>query len=508
VAHGQRTSAPVELFRLEEQRVTAEFRPQLEQAAKRTDQASSAWKDFQKQEEPEARSRVAVAKSEAASAQSDYEKAAAELYMFDPGGATLRSWTLPLFMLGLIAIGVGATAFAVNRQPGERRPYIAAACAAAALCALVIGGMILTQPTPGTDVAYANVIARQNPKISLGNGASRSPKAATGTGAPMPPPAMKGDARPMALPAGPLPEPEMKDGPSSPKEAKVDVHEAGVAEKGSIEPKKARLGPQPGSRDKVKNDRLVVQGPRPKPPIVVHPIVEKKALPAPERPAGPDIGGDIPAVVPPAPSSVVREFAHWRDKSLGSERQDFTETVFWHPVLVLGDAGRTVVNSQLSEDVARYQVMVAGHTVDGRIGAVPQTIEARKPFTVDPKLPLEITSSDVLDVPVRVVNDSDDQRSVNFTVTPTNLTVEGGALATGDGSVKDAIDLKPNGKGRKIVRVRPKGLEGEAALLVVGNSAPAAEPDSVRRTLTIVPEGFPGVGSFSDMLEKRATGSV
>src|SRR5262249_17986527 len=113
-----------------------------------------------------------------------------------------------------------------------------------------------------------------------------------------------------------------------------------------------------------------------------------------------------------------------------------------------------------------------------------------------------------VDVPVRVVNDSEDHRAVSFTITPTNLTVEGGAMATGDGSVKDAVDLQPNGKGRKMVRVRAKGMDGEAALLVVGNSAPAAEPDSARRTLTVVPEGFPGVGSFSDLLETRATGSV
>src|SRR5262249_33961921 len=163
----------------------AEFRPQLEQVASRADQADSALRQFQKTEEPEARSRLTAAKSQVASAQSDYETAAAELYKFETRGANLRSWALPLFMLGLIAVGVGAIVFAVNRQPGERRPFIVAACASAALCALVIGGMILTQPTPGTDAAYAIVKARQEAQ-SYGRVASRSPKAATGTGAPMP----------------------------------------------------------------------------------------------------------------------------------------------------------------------------------------------------------------------------------------------------------------------------------------------------------------------------------
>jgi A-macroglobulin TED domain/Alpha-2-macroglobulin family len=492
VAHGQRTSAPVELFRLEEQRVTAEFRPQLEQAGRQARLAKLDLEKFQTTEEPEARSRVSAAKARTTSAQGDYETAAAELYKFETRGVNLRSWALPLFMLGLIAIGAGAIVFGVNRQPRNRRPYIATAAASVVLCALVIGGMILTQPTPGTDVAYANVMARQK-AITTGSVGSRTAKTAPGGGgAPMP---MKADARPMALPAGPMPEPAMKE--DSPQR-----------DKGAIEPKKAAFLPRPGPREKPKGDRILVQGHKPKGQMKIEPIVAPGAPAAPARPPGLEIGANIPAVVPPAPSSIVREYAHWRDASLGSERQDFTETVYWHPVLVLPEAGRATVTFQLSDDVARYQVLVAGHTVDGRVGAVTRTIEARKPFTVDPKLPLEITSSDVVDVPVRVVNDSDDNRAVSFTVTPHNLTVEGGAMTTAEGLVKDAIDLGPNGKGRKVVRVRAKGLDGEAALLVVGNSAPAAEPDSVLRTLTVVPEGFPGVGSFSDMLETRATGSV
>ena len=39
-------------------------------------------------------------------------------------------------------------------------------------------------------------------------------------------------------------------------------------------------------------------------------------------------------------------------------------------------------------------------------------------------------------------------------------------------------------------------------------SDPAAEPDSVGRVVNVVPDGFPAVGSFSDMLESRASGSV
>ena len=205
---------------------------------------------------------------------------------------------------------------------------------------------------------------------------------------------------------------------------------------------------------------------------------------------------------------VYREFAHQRPAELqGDLRGDFTETVYWHPVLVTPENGRATVNFQLSDSIATYQVLVAGHTTDGRIGAVTKTIEARKPFTVDPKLPLEINSGDVIDVPVRVVNDSDSNRVVSFTLEPRGLKAEGGSMITAEGLVKDSIQLQANEKGRKVFRVRPTG-SGDAALIVKGNSEPTAEPDTVGRVIKVVPEGFPATGAVSDILEKQVGGVI
>src|SRR5262245_2158225 len=216
-------------------------------------------------------------------------------------------------------------------------------------------------------------------------------------------------------------------------------------------------------------------------------------------PVPPGGGFGLIAELPPAVPFVVREYAHQRDSAFSEIRSDFTETVYWHPVLVLPDSGKTTVEFQLSDDIARYQVLVAGHTTDGRIGAVTKTIEARKPFSVDPKLPLEISHTDTVDVPLRVTNDSDAARKVAFTVTPTGLKA--------DGNLRDEIDLGPNGKGRKILRLKPDVLQGEAGVAIVGVSNAAAN-DTILRTIKVVPDGFPGVGSVSDMIEKRAAGTV
>lgn len=190
---------------------------------------------------------------------------------------------------------------------------------------------------------------------------------------------------------------------------------------------------------------------------------------------------------------VVREYAHERDPALGEVRSDFTEAVYWHPVLVLPDTGKAAVEFQLSDDIARYQVLVAGHTLDGRLGAITKTIEARKPFSVDPKLPLEIAHTDTVNVPLRVTNDSDVRRNVALATTATGF-------KTTD-PLRDVIDLQPNGKGRKLLKLNADKLEGDASLLIEGTSIPVAEKDTVRRTIRVAPDGFPGVGSFSDMLE-------
>ena len=210
---------------------------------------------------------------------------------------------------------------------------------------------------------------------------------------------------------------------------------------------------------------------------------------------GPDENVDPLHILP----FIVREYAHQRDSSLGDVRADFTETVYWHPVLVLPQNGKATVEFQLSDDIARYQVLVAGHTLDGRIGAITTTIEARKPFSVDPKLPLEISHTDTIETPLRVTNDSDVRRTVALTATTS------GFKATGP--LQESIDLGPNAKGRRFLRLNADKLEGYGGVLIEGTSG--ADKDTIARTIRIVPDGFPGVGSVSDMLEAgRARGTV
>lgn len=226
-------------------------------------------------------------------------------------------------------------------------------------------------------------------------------------------------------------------------------------------------------------------------------------------PAGPPAAGgqglpyrriQLPAQPPPPlPPLMVREYAHFRPTATPVEqRTDFVDTVYWHPVLVLPD-GKAEVAFDLCDSVTSYQVTAFGHTLDGRIGSLISSFEARLPFTLEPKLPIEVTAGDIIDVPVSVANNTTEDRPVQLRVFPENLSLV-------DGKAEDYLSLLPEARGRKIVRLKPSILEGKGSVRLEGRSDPFT--DSVTRSFGIVPQGFPVMKSHSDMLEGIAQSEV
>jgi alpha-2-macroglobulin-like protein len=204
--------------------------------------------------------------------------------------------------------------------------------------------------------------------------------------------------------------------------------------------------------------------------------------------------GLMMSMVPQVPALIVREYAHTREVNPNDDdatRTDFTETLLWQPVLVIPKLGKMTVEFTLSDAINPYRVLVAGHTLDGRIGAITGTLEVRKPFSLDPKLPIEISSADKLDVVLLGANNTDTALTGQVTVTPKGL--------KSVGSEQVAVELPANGGGRKIVRLTPTLLDGPLSLKLDGKAG--AYRDSVERTFSVVADGFPAAGSHSDVLE-------
>lgn len=188
---------------------------------------------------------------------------------------------------------------------------------------------------------------------------------------------------------------------------------------------------------------------------------------------------------------VVREYAHVRPAALPTgERSDFTDTVYWHPALVL-PGGPIDVNFQLSDAVTSYQVLVMAHTADGRLGSSKTEIEAKLPFSIDAKVPVEITAGDRIDLPVSVANNTAQMQKVDLQLSAANLRVA--QLKS-----QAELNLPADGRGRAMFPVSPAVIEGTAEVKLEGSAG--SFHDRVVRKMTVVPFGFPVEESRSDFL--------
>jgi len=195
------------------------------------------------------------------------------------------------------------------------------------------------------------------------------------------------------------------------------------------------------------------------------------------------------------PHFIIREYAHIHKPSADGMREDFAETVFWHPAIVVPKEG-TQVSFDLSDAVSRYRILAEAHTLDGRLGANKTEIAARKPLTVEPKIPVEITAGDRIDIPVSIANETDSARDVKLNVETQGLVPVG---------PQPTLNWKLNGNSRerRLFGFRPLHTEGQSRLRFALQG-----DDAIEVRVPVVAEGFPIQGQFSDELRGEARHSV
>ncbi|MEQ8791316.1 MAG: MG2 domain-containing protein [Pirellulaceae bacterium] len=195
------------------------------------------------------------------------------------------------------------------------------------------------------------------------------------------------------------------------------------------------------------------------------------------------IAADRPALVPQRNDfTVVRVYAHQvrADRQPG-ERTDFTETLFWHAGLRTDADGKAEFEFGLNDSVSSFRIFADAYAASGAIGSKARQIDSVEPFYLEPKLPLEVTSGDLIRVPVGVVN-----------ATPAPLEAAFGAKAHTSLSITSSLPkfaLPGDGRIRRMVDVQVGPHNGEAEFVLTANALPYS--DKVTRTLKVVPRGFP-----------------
>jgi hypothetical protein len=118
------------------------------------------------------------------------------------------------------------------------------------------------------------------------------------------------------------------------------------------------------------------------PMVPVYPVPKKEDRPQPatiEPPALRDrrhLLPQMPIPNPPPPPLVFREYAHLHEGAKAGP--DFAPTLYWHPVLVLPD-GNAEISFDLCDKANPYQILVVGHTLDGRLAEAIAELKTNKP---------------------------------------------------------------------------------------------------------------------------------
>jgi hypothetical protein len=197
----------------------------------------------------------------------------------------------------------------------------------------------------------------------------------------------------------------------------------------------------------------------------------------------------------------IRQYAHRYSNTQSDVRSDFTETLYWQPMLITDSTGKATIRFDLSDSVTTFRISVDGHTDNGRIGSGTSGIRSRIPFQIEPKLPLEVTTGDRIDLPVAIINTTEN---------PIGVAVD----------LKADSDLKPLGETSPLVSVNAGGRTREYFSLEVadggneqdafveigasGGSGDQRLSDKVRRTLHISPAGYPARESIAGVLDQRS----
>ncbi|PIE43078.1 MAG: A-macroglobulin complement component [Gammaproteobacteria bacterium] len=187
---------------------------------------------------------------------------------------------------------------------------------------------------------------------------------------------------------------------------------------------------------------------------------------------------------------VLREYAHQvRPNRKANDRIDFTETLYWNAgIKTSARDGTASVEFGLSDSVTGFRVMADAFGRNGALGNDDLMINSTEPFYIEPKMPLQVTVGDIIELPVALVNATD------------SAIEKADLLVKGDGfTITQAASgqLAAGQRARRLVRI-VADKPGTLPLVLVASAGPYT--DRVTRTLEVKPRGFPVAINYGGLL--------
>jgi uncharacterized protein YfaS (alpha-2-macroglobulin family) len=191
----------------------------------------------------------------------------------------------------------------------------------------------------------------------------------------------------------------------------------------------------------------------------------------------------VPAMPAMPPAEVMRVYAHdLRPNRASNDRVDFTDTLYWAASIKTDEkTGTATVTFHLNDSVTSFDILADAFDASGGLGEGKATITASEPFYVEPKLPLEVSSGDVIHLPIVAVNGTQNTLdNVTFTLTG------GQGMSI---SPVDAFNLPAGQRVRRLVDVRIRDIPGTWDFALQAQAGSFS--DRVMLPLVVKPLGFP-----------------
>ncbi len=205
-------------------------------------------------------------------------------------------------------------------------------------------------------------------------------------------------------------------------------------------------------------------------------------------------GRGFAANLGPGALVIVRQYAHeLRPNWSPTDRSDFTETVYWNAGIQTDESGHASASFALADSVTTFRIFADAFSKSGAVGSSSSgTVQAVQPFFIEPKIPLEVSAGDVIELPIAAVNNTpNDFKDFALTVTGSgNLKIEApkadGTLAAGQ-------------RTRQLYKITVGGETGSVDLTILATAG--AFSDKVTRQLRVKPKGFPTQFAYGGLLD-------
>jgi alpha-2-macroglobulin-like protein len=170
-------------------------------------------------------------------------------------------------------------------------------------------------------------------------------------------------------------------------------------------------------------------------------------------------------------------------------RTDFRETVYWNPAVETNASGDADVTFVTSDAVTAFRASAEGFSAAGVAGGGQVTFQSKLPLTLDARLPVEVTSGDIIRLPITLANETDEPLEASLQAQ------FGAAFKLVGPAVPGTLRLKARDKQSLFASLEVVATDGNADIAL--KLAARGLTDELKKTIRVVPRGFPIEGAAS-----------